>query len=63
MPQAEGIAFSPDGTRLLVGSEQLPSPLLMFRLTTSDLFNIGIQAVAILKQYPDGGRTGREDPQ
>ena len=32
LPQAEGVAFSPDGRSLLVGSEQLPSPLLLFRV-------------------------------
>jgi hypothetical protein len=31
LPQAEGIAFSPDGHSLLIGSEQRPSPLLMYR--------------------------------
>ena len=37
LPQAEGVAFSPDGRSLLVGSEQLPSPLLLFRVIgTSD---------------------------
>lgn len=32
LPQAEGVAFSPDGRSLLIGSEQLPSPLLLFRV-------------------------------
>ena len=32
LPQAEGIAFSTDGRSLLVGSEQRPSPLLLFRV-------------------------------
>lgn len=32
LPQAEGIAFSPDGRSLLVGSEQRPSPLLLYRV-------------------------------
>ena len=32
MPQAEAIAFALDGQSLLVGSEQLPSPLLRFRV-------------------------------
>jgi len=32
LPQAEGIAFSVDGRSLLVGSEQRPSPLLLFRV-------------------------------
>lgn len=32
LPQAEGIAFSRDGRTLLIGSEQLPSPLLRFRV-------------------------------
>ena len=31
LPQAEAIAFSPDGRSLLVGSEKRPSPLLIFR--------------------------------
>ncbi|MEO8161226.1 MAG: hypothetical protein ABI588_07385 [Arenimonas sp.] len=31
LPQAEGIAFSPDGRSLLLGSEQRPSPLLLYR--------------------------------
>jgi hypothetical protein len=31
LPQAEGIAFSTDGRSLLIGSEQRPSPLLLFR--------------------------------
>ncbi len=30
LPQAEAIAFSPDGLSLLIGSEQRPSPLLVF---------------------------------
>jgi hypothetical protein len=33
LPQAEGIAFSTDGRSLLIGSEQRPSPLLMFHVT------------------------------
>jgi len=33
LPQAEGIAFSRDGRSLLVGSEQQPAPLLIFRIT------------------------------
>ena len=32
LPQAEGIAFSPGGASLLVGGEQLPSPLIRFRV-------------------------------
>ena len=32
LPQAEGIAFSLDGRRLLIASEQRPSPLLTFRV-------------------------------
>ena len=32
LPQAEGIAFSADGRSLLIGSEQRPSPLLLFRV-------------------------------
>lgn len=32
MPQAEAAAFSPDGRELVVGSEQLPSPLVRFRV-------------------------------
>jgi len=31
LPQAEGIAFSPDGRSLLIGSEQRPSPLIMYK--------------------------------
>jgi hypothetical protein len=31
LPQAEGIAFSPDGRSLLIGSEQRPSPLIQYR--------------------------------
>ncbi len=31
LPQAEGIAFSPDGRSLLIGSEQRPSPLILYR--------------------------------
>ena len=31
LPQAEGIAFSPDGRSLLVGSEQRPSPLILYK--------------------------------
>lgn len=33
LPQAEGIAFSVDGRSLLIGSEQRPSPLLLYRTT------------------------------
>ncbi len=33
LPQAEGIAFSPDGRSLLIGSEQRPSPLLLYRVS------------------------------
>jgi len=33
LPQAEGIAFSPDGRSLLIGSEQRPSPLILYRAT------------------------------
>ena len=32
MPQAEAIAFAPDGLSLVIGSEQLPSPLLRYRV-------------------------------
>lgn len=32
MPQAEAIAFSLDGQSLVIGSEQLPSPLLRYRI-------------------------------
>jgi hypothetical protein len=32
LPQAEAIAFSLDGTNLLIGGEQRPSPLLRFRI-------------------------------
>jgi hypothetical protein len=32
LPQAEGIAFAPNGSSLLVGGEQLPSPLIRFRV-------------------------------
>lgn len=32
LPQAEGIAFSPDGRSLLIGSEQRLSPLLLYRV-------------------------------
>lgn len=32
IPQAEAIAFSLDGRQLLIGSEQLPSPLVRFRV-------------------------------
>ena len=31
LPQAEAVAFSVDGSRLLIGGEQRPSPLLRFR--------------------------------
>jgi hypothetical protein len=31
LPQAEGIAFSPDGRSLLIGSEQRPSPLILYK--------------------------------
>jgi hypothetical protein len=30
LPQAEAIAFATDGRSLLIGSEQLPSPLLRY---------------------------------
>ena len=33
LPQAEGIAFSTDGRSLLIGSEQRPSPLLVFHIS------------------------------
>ncbi|MBP8098725.1 MAG: hypothetical protein KAY03_05350 [Arenimonas sp.] len=33
LPQAEGITFSLDGRRLLVGSEHQPTPLLEYRVT------------------------------
>jgi hypothetical protein len=33
LPQAEGIAFSTDGRSLLIGSEQQPAPLLLFRIS------------------------------
>jgi hypothetical protein len=32
MPQAEAIAFAADGQSLVIGSEQLPSPLLRYRV-------------------------------
>ncbi|HEX5694679.1 MAG TPA: hypothetical protein VFY00_08700, partial [Arenimonas sp.] len=32
MPQAEAIAFALDGQSLVIGSEQLPSPLLRYRI-------------------------------
>ena len=32
MPQAEAIAFSPDGLSLTIASEQLPSPFLRYRV-------------------------------
>lgn len=32
MPQAEAIAFATDGLSLVIGSEQLPSPLLRYRV-------------------------------
>jgi hypothetical protein len=32
IPQAEAIAFSLDGRQILIGSEQLPSPLVRFRV-------------------------------
>jgi hypothetical protein len=32
IPQAEAIAFAPDGRSLLIGSEQVPSPLLRYRV-------------------------------
>ena len=35
MPQAEAAAFSVDGEELWIGSEQLPSPLLRYRLEKS----------------------------
>jgi hypothetical protein len=31
LPQAEAIAFAPDGRSLLIGGEQRPSPLLLYR--------------------------------
>lgn len=34
IPQAEAIAFSIDGHEMLVGSEQLPSPLVRYRIET-----------------------------
>ena len=36
LPQAEGIAFSLDGTTLLIGGEQRPSPLLRFTVQKRD---------------------------
>lgn len=33
LPQAEGIAYSADGRSLLIGSEQRPSPLLLYRVS------------------------------
>lgn len=35
-PQAEAVAFAPDGRSLLVASEQLPSPVWRFRLSAPD---------------------------
>ncbi len=32
LPQAEALAFDPDGTEMVIGSEQLPSPFLRYRL-------------------------------
>jgi hypothetical protein len=32
LPQAEALAFDPDGTEIVIGSEQLPSPFLRYRL-------------------------------
>lgn len=32
IPQAEALAFSPDGRELVVGSEQLPSPFVRYRV-------------------------------
>jgi hypothetical protein len=37
LPQAEAIAFSVDGSSLVIGGEQRPSPLLRFRIRTRDL--------------------------
>ncbi|WP_155844842.1 hypothetical protein [Arenimonas oryziterrae] len=34
LPQAEAIAFSTDGSTLLIGSEQRPTPLLRFRVVS-----------------------------
>ena len=34
VPQAEAVAFAPDGLSLMIGSEQLPSPLLRYRVET-----------------------------
>jgi len=36
LPQAEAIAFSLDGSTLLIGGEQRPSPLLRFRIRPRD---------------------------
>jgi hypothetical protein len=36
LPQAEAIAFSLDGTTLLIGGEQRPSPLLQYRVRRRD---------------------------
>ena len=36
LPQAEAIAFSLDGSTLLIGGEQRPSPLLRFRIRKRD---------------------------
>jgi hypothetical protein len=36
LPQAEAIAFSADGTTILIGGEQRPSPLLLFRIKPRD---------------------------
>jgi hypothetical protein len=35
LPQAEAIAYSADGTSLLVGGERVPSPLIRFRFGTA----------------------------
>lgn len=32
LPQAEALAFAPDGSEIVIGSEQLPSPFLRYRL-------------------------------
>lgn len=35
LPQAEGLAFGADGREIVIGSEQLPSPFLRYRLIPS----------------------------
>lgn len=35
LPQAEGLAFGADGREMVIGSEQLPSPFLRYRLIPS----------------------------